>query len=291
MPEGPEVRVIADALNQTLTGRYIVNLSYNTGSRYAKKGLLGHQQFIDALPLRINHIITKGKRIIFCLDQDIYLVSFLGMEGHWMFVPEKHSNLWLDMGSILPTTPRLRLIEYTLFYDDSRHFGFLDIIFGQNALQTNLAHIGPDLLQETVSMESWRGVITRPRLKNKIIGDFLHEQKYFSGIGNYLRAEILYQTKIHPERSLGQLTPDEIAVLLITAQQILRASYAHNGHTEYTFFDPLGRKGTFPVVVYNCSTCPLGHPITVTHKQKLNRKTGNMEKTGQGMHWCPTCQH
>src|SRR5437868_8345586 len=151
MPEGPEVKVIADALNQTLRGLTLINLSYDIGSRYAKttdKNAVWrqqHQQFLGLLPLTLHGITTKGKRLIWQFDRDMAIVSFLGMEGHWMFQPEKHSNLWLDFGRILPTTPQLRVIERTLYYDDSRHFGFIEFCFGRSALQSALKHIGPDL--------------------------------------------------------------------------------------------------------------------------------------------------
>src|SRR5579885_1286425 len=170
MPEGPEVRVIADALNQTIRGHVLVNLSFDSSWRYnktegknAKPNQAWRQQcqsFLNELPLTLHQITTRGKRLIFHFDRDIFLVSFLGMEGHWMFQPEKHSNLWLDFGRILPTTPPLRVIEHTLYFDDSRHFGILDFCFGQPALHAALKHIGPDLLQDIIPLEQWRQVLT-----------------------------------------------------------------------------------------------------------------------------------
>ena len=289
MPEGPEVAVIADSLNSVLIGKQIINLSIDEKSRYSKSGLPGHQQFRDQLPLEVKSITSRGKKVIFSLTKDIYLVSSLGMEGHWIWKPtERHSNLWIDFGHIEGS---LKVCQHRLFYDDSRHHGILEIIFGTDELKARLSKLGPDLLKDEVTVPMWQDQIRKKTRKHMLISNFLMKQEYFCGIGNYLRAEILYKTGydpvtgeykrgIPPDARLDELTDDEIKRLQECSQAELRASYSSGGHTEYTYLNPTGSPGTHPVIIYNKERCPLGHPIR-------REKIGSDDRT---MHWCPTCQ-
>jgi formamidopyrimidine-DNA glycosylase len=52
--------------------------------------------------------------------------------------------------------------------------------------------------------------ILKPKNLNKPIGNVLMDQKVISGIGNYLRADILWLSKISPFRKVKDLTDKEI---------------------------------------------------------------------------------
>ena len=46
--------------------------------------------------------------------------------------------------------------------------------------------------------------------QNKKIGELLLDQRFISGVGNYLRADIMYCSKIHPNTEIGNIPPDII---------------------------------------------------------------------------------
>jgi DNA-formamidopyrimidine glycosylase len=275
MPEGPEVHTIADWLNQQVTGFTLLDLDYSATSRYNKRksnsstgesnlvevGLDGLQDLRDRLPLTIVEIGAKGKKIIFMLEDEklenrVFLISSLMMEGRWQWEDGKHCDLWLRVQG--PNQePR------NLYFCDPRHFGTMEIIFGEENLLTRLKEIGPDLLSDEITNEEWLKKIRNGRIKNKKIGLFLTEQKYFSGIGNYLRAEILYDAKISPHRKLIDLSDEEALAIFDSSRRLIRESYEAQGATLATYRNPHGGKGGFRVLIYNKKTDPLGNPVIV----------------------------
>ena len=92
---------------------------------------------------------------------------------------------------------------------------------------------------------------------------FLMSPNYVSGIGNYLKSEILYRCRINPFRSLGTLTDEEVARLYGTCLSTIQQAYQSGGLTHGTFLDPDMEKGTFPIFVYKRAgqADPHGHTI------------------------------
>src|SRR3989304_5872633 len=76
------------------------------------------------------------------------------------------------------------------------------------------------------------------RLNNSQICAFLMNQKYFSGLGLYLCCEILYLSKIKPDRILSELTDDEIKELFDVILTTVKRSYDSGGHTIKSYISP-----------------------------------------------------
>ncbi len=79
MPEGPEVRRFADALNQALSGKLIVSLLARTPAATAWEkehpGVL--------LPKRIQRVLSHGKHLVGLIEGGYYFHSHLMMWGSW----------------------------------------------------------------------------------------------------------------------------------------------------------------------------------------------------------------
>jgi DNA-formamidopyrimidine glycosylase len=269
MPEGPEVRIIADCLEKVLVGKTLLNICFDERSRYARHPLPNLDEL--TFPYKFSRVFTKGKKIIMMLSKDIYLISSLGMEGKWTFEKGTHSNLWFELSDDEENN--------ILYFNDSRHFGILEILTSENQLKERLSKIGPDLLNEEVSEDLWKKISRGKRIQKMQICKFLMEQKYFSGIGNYLRAEILYQAKIRPDRSLGELSDEELETIRVAALQLIRSSYESKGCTLHSYWDVYGNTGDFKVIVYEKSTDPFGNTV--------QRDTFS---DGRTMHWVPAVQ-
>jgi len=275
MPEGPEVAVIVNFLSTVYVGKTLVGLSYDANSRYAKSGWTSHTQFLDRLPQKVNKIWSRGKKIVWELE-DLAIVFSLGMEGKFKVQPTKHSNLWFSFGEIVGTTA---LISDTLYFDDTRHFGTVELILSLTDCTQRLQELELDILTDTISSETWRDRIRRKKWMNKCIADVLLDQNLIAGIGNYLRAEILYACRINPFRLVITLSDDELDDILLQAKIITRRSLECQGATIYTFESVDGGKGHFKMKVYNKSTDELGNEVS-----KSPTAGGRM------IHWVPTIQ-
>jgi len=250
MPESPEVRIIAEKLQKCI-GYYIMKIS----------GEMSHKINLQ-FPRQIKGVTVKGKKLIFILDNDIYLVNSLSMTGDWMFQPTKTTRITFEL--LEPTTNN----KINLYYDDQRKFGTFDTYIGiQNLINSFKNKVGPDLLNEEVSYQQWKKVTSS--VKDKQICDFLIEQKYFSGIGNEYRAEIAYHAGLNPTRLLNTLSEDELKKLYTSSITVLRNAYHKLRDTpnEYTS------------MVYNKSFDPYGNPIQIA-----------LCKSKRKVYWVPNIQ-
>ena len=162
----------------------------------------------------------------------------------------------------------------TLYYDDQRKFGTLEIGAGELVLKD----VGPSFMQDEVTLEIFYNAIRNKRLTKKPIADFLLEQKYVSGIGNYLRADILYLARISPFRLLGQISDAEVTHLYNACLDRFAVAYAANGHTIRSYFTPIGESGAYNPLVYGKSRSPAGNPVSTE------------TKAGRTIHWDPIVQ-
>jgi len=175
-------------------------------------------------------------------------------------------------------------VEWTLYYDDVRSFGKLNLLTPEE-YTTKINKIGPDLLSDVIDPKEWRNKLKNGRIKNKMICDYLMEQSYFSGIGNYLKSDILYICKIKPDRPVSGLSDVEIDLLLKVSLETIRESYSHGGLTIENFWSPDGTRGTYPTKVYNRATDDNG--LTV-HKIKCIKASGTEDT--RTTHWVPEVQ-
>ena len=57
------------------------------------------------------------------------------------------------------------------------------------------------------------------------------DQHVFAGLGNYLRSEILFLSRLHPKRTLGSLSVDERRRLASQIHTVIHRSYQSKGMT------------------------------------------------------------
>ncbi|KAM9383532.1 endonuclease 8-like 2 [Phaethornis superciliosus] len=100
----------------------------------------------------------------------------------------------------------------------------------------------------------------------------LLDQRYFSGLGNIIKNEILYLAKIHPLTQGSLLALSDLEHLLDSAVQFSSA-WLHS---------KLRGAGLHPQI-YQKEQCPLGHAVT---KGTLGPLDGLKRLTW----WCPQCQ-
>ena len=282
MPEGPEVRSIVDVLNQKITGKTLVQINWNHKSRFHKKSPTNYYELKKLFPLTVIKVTCKGKQIFFHLEcksgKIVYLNSFLGMSGSWLFNPGKYSDMWFNFGNVVQSKPiDLCIVEDTVYYNDQRHFGSINIYLTLEEYKNRLNDIGPDLLNSVVTSDIWNSLISKHRRCSII--SFLMNQGIVSGVGNYLSSEIMYRSRIKPDRKISELNQEEIDILLKVSIQTIQKSYASKGLTIKDYQDPNGDLGTFELQVYQKDVDPYGNSVM---KNKFY--------SGRTTHWVPGLQ-
>ena len=171
MPELAELKLTADYINKTAKGKTFKKIKKNPEHKW--KPLEQQNQFFEI------SAESRGKELILYMDQ--YPVRMtMGMSGYFRLTKTgkeyKHSHL------IFEST-----CGWSLSFVDMRRFG--KWWPGQDWSKDR----GPD---PTLDFEGFVKNITDNldnRAFNKPICEVLLNQKYFNGIGNYLRAEIIYR--------------------------------------------------------------------------------------------------
>lgn len=267
MPEGAEVKIIAEGIAHALTNKTITKVEILSG-RYAKKVPDGWEELQSALPLKVIGAGCHGKFIFALFSEERYLWSTLGMTGSWNPFETKHARIKITTQD-----------GTELYYNDMRNFGTLKFVIGKNAMLKKLKSLGPDMLAQDVSTNEFKNALMKKSAKT--IAQNLMDQKLICGVGNYVKAEALYKARISPHRVTSTLTDDEFARLNDACKKVLRDSYDMGGSSirSYKTFD--GKSGGYGVhfCVYGQETCPLGY--TVVREETKDKRT---------THWVPEVQ-
>lgn len=283
MPESPELAVSRDRLKKIIEGRNILSVSPGLTGRYTKKLPDGHEEVSALLksngPAKIKEVGTHGKFMWWWLKmpqiQDaFFLHCTYGMAAQWNGSPSKHTAYVVEYG----TSPITRDNGY-LYFNDQRHFGTIKFVRGGEAHRRKLATLGPCILSGGLTLE----IFAEKMLKKptRIIAEALMDQSVVAGVGNYLRAEILYDCGVDPWRNVTELASEEYVKLCEATVRIAEASYKSQGASIKTYRNVDGSTGTtqFDFKAYGRKECPSGHEIT-------RRQDGN----GRMIHWCERCQ-
>ncbi len=214
MPEGPEVRKYADALDKTLSGRPIK--SFTARTREARKWL--EQQGDQLLGRLIIRVVSHGKHLIGHIKGGFYFHSHLMMWGRWQtFKPgppreidrRERARIVVDGGAaILFSAPIFNVGKGDPYEQDE----YLD-------------SLGPDVLPYK---GRFRAAEFRRRLMaedSMTIGAALLNQQVVAGVGNYLRAEILFNCRIDPWKLVRDLSSSELKCLSKSIPEIALRSY------------------------------------------------------------------
>tara|TARA_R110000787_G_scaffold243862_1_gene349834 strand:- start:166 stop:975 length:810 start_codon:yes stop_codon:yes gene_type:complete len=268
MPEGPEVKTTVDFLkkyqNKSLTHFQVVS------GRYTKKPIHNINNPGWCTPLNLESVNCKGKFIYFSFEKNVHFFSTLGMTGEWSNRLTRHTRLKFEFDSNK---------DEPLYFNDVRNFGTLKIILSNKDLDKKLKSLGPDILSSYVDAELFKSRLDKK--PNWSVAKALMDQSVVSGVGNYLKAEILYASEISPHRLCKDLTTKEVELIAQESFDITRLSYNSGGATIKNYRKPDGKKGLYSqrFAVYNQKTSPCGHEVI--KEQTLDKRT---------THWVPAVQ-
>ena len=272
MPEGPEIRRIADALEKQVAGRVIDRIYF---------GLDSLKQWEQRLAgVKIKKIETYGKAMVTCLDNELYIYSHNQLYGRWYFC---------NTGDYPDSKRQLRVAidcqgKSALLYSAS------DItVLNQQELQHHpfICKLGPDVLRKTSTVEQIVERLRSDRFRNHQLGGVLTDQSFVAGLGNYLRCEILFYTGLHPKVRSSELDDKKCHLLASAILELARQSYQTAGITNHLeHAQQLMKQGaTFEDARFYVFR---RQGLACYHCGSLIEK---FSQAGQTCYCCPMCQH
>lgn len=263
MPEAPELSYIRDYITEYCLGDKLQSVEILKG-RYKKHGApKNFKGFVNNLPLKLLRVEKKGKVLFLYFENDWCVISKLGLTG-WWYVNEDEPTWKKVTPNVVFTFKKVKL-----YYTDQLSYGTLTFTQDEKVIQKELNKLAPDI--ELVTEKQFMEQVIKKQKTNGLIEDALiDQQKFVSGIGNYLKSEILYDAKISPLRSVQDLSETDWKQILKSSKKVIRRIYKHV-NDEHTYMDTMK--------VYQKEVDPVGNKIQ-KHKTK----------TGRTSFWVPNIQ-
>jgi formamidopyrimidine-DNA glycosylase len=233
VPELPEVEITARGLRERVLGRMIVTVGSLDWPRMAPNATL-ETLAKTAIGRTIESVMRRGKYVIVGLSGEAYLVLHRKMSGNLILrttdlpvAAHTHLTVTFDDG-------------WRLDFVDPRKFGRIYLFLGRDALDTFLdERLGPEPLEiQRRELDALLGK-RRGRLKALLL-----DQSFLAGIGNLYADEILWEARLHPERSVESLSARERGRLHTAIQQVLSTAIERRGTSFSDYVDAEGEPGT-----------------------------------------------
>ena len=327
MPEGPEVRRAAAALDDALAGREI--RAFSTRIKTARAWLREHggtdtDEGAAFVGRRIARVRSHGKWLWgeaaptgaaaapeasggpALGGETLYFASHFLMWGRWHVVApddelamtrDKRERARIEVDgavAVLTTAPKFAVGTGDPCAEDGP-----------------LAHLGPDTLPyegpEAFDVDAFHDRLLSGEHHERTLGAVLLDQTVLAGVGNYLRAEILHACRLDPWMTVGELTPDALACLDREIPAVCAFAYAHGGRTitdeevetmranpDLHYGEPHEwnlKHRIFRRTNLACLVCG----DTVRQKKQVTRRwvdgDGEPQEKRRPIYFCPTCQN
>lgn len=206
MPEGPEVTYLVNNLLTKYIGKQLKNIKILYGRYITHGSPKNFNKFIKLLPAKCINVFKKGKIIFFQFDNGWYIISKLGMSG-WYY-KENSKMKWYSYNA----KNFIFSFDKNLIFSDYRNFGTFIFTNDINIINKEIDKLAPDILDHKLKFNDIlnRILLYQSKYKNELIENIIINQKFIiSGIGNYLKSEILYKTKISPLRKISDIKINE----------------------------------------------------------------------------------
>jgi endonuclease VIII-like 1 len=195
MPEAPEVKLMADFCNTFQGTTKVVSVQVLPISKWKDISFHVGDPAIS-LPLLDFHFLSHGKEMALDLysGEDFYkrIVFQMGMSGNWMFIDEA---TWVESTEIRKNTTFRVLLrknnkEGFLILHDTRRFAK----WFESDSKTWGKNRGPCPYSEREEFVENVLLSLNDSAFKKPIYETLMDQRYFNGVGNWIRSVLIYKT-------------------------------------------------------------------------------------------------
>lgn len=295
MPEGPEVRKHAIALATVLEKQKLLEVRART--KDAKAWLLENPDKLAGR--KILRVYSHGKHLLIQLEDEYFFHSHLMMWGRWQILESSPEETDRRERARITTKKGCAILFSAPIFQIGQGNPYEQIL--------NLNSLGPDILPYKGKFDSLEFLrrLELPENRERAIGAALLDQKICAGVGNYLRAEILFSCRIDPYKSASELSEKELKYLCKTIPAQAKLALETSGTTSLA---DRARMENDPMLLYKggglwsakhyvfrrtglaCVVC--GEKIRqlrqMTHV--VQGEEGEEEKT-RILYFCPSCQN
>ena len=261
MPELPEVQTTVNGLKSKVLKRTFVDV-WSDWEKLVKKPKDFRQFKREIKNKKIIKIYRRAKNIIFDLSDGLSLLVHQKMTGHllvgsWNLV----SGSWNPIGKGPLNDPYNRFLHLVFFLDnppsqkasarqsikmlalsDARKFAKVEL-WKTEELNKELEKLGPEPLGKNFIFEKFKKALGKK--KSGKIKQVLMSPEVIAGIGNIYASEILWQAKVHPEKSVAKLSEKELELIYQAIKKILEIAIKLGGDSFSDYRKPDGTKGDF----------------------------------------------
>ena len=271
VPELPEVETVARELQPRLVGQRIVSI--RVGEKVLRKPWSAAWA-TKILGRKVLAVRRRGKWVLLDLDNRRCLVFHLGMTGrltvHAIGEPlAAHTHLIVG----LETGAEMR-------FNDVRRFGSATLYADAGALEKFFAtsRLGPEPFDLRSDYWSERLASTKRCLKAVLL-----DQTVLAGVGNIYADESLFEARVHPACSAGDLGRPAAERLRKAVVKVLRRAIERRGASIRNYVGGSGLKGRYQEEfrVYGRAGKPCRRCRTPIERIRL---------AGRSTHYCPRCQ-
>ena len=221
MPELPEVEIVKQSLNKSITGKIIKDI------------LIKNRNLRFKIPKNFEKNIVKKK-----------IVKVDRFSKHLILKFEDSSNLMIHLGMsgtihLINKSRKKNSITNTSFY----HSPLLPKKHNHVEIKIdNFKKYGPEPFDPLFNKNY---IFNYFKNKKKNIKNFLIDQNFVSGIGNIYACEILFLCKILPFKKVSSLSLNDCQKISYYSKVVLRKAIKKGGSSIRDFINTGGDQGSF----------------------------------------------
>lgn len=221
MPEGPEIRRMVDDIGKAVAGKTAEQVFFAFDHYKPFESVLAGRQ--------VTEVTARGKAVLIffgATDED----------GPWCVY--SHNQLYgkwrIGRPSVVPQTRRQLRFAILAPKKAARLYSASDIrlVRPEELHEVDyLARLGPDPLNQSVSVDDLMAVFDDKRFRGRNLGGLLLDQGFIAGVGNYLRSEILFEARLAPKNRPRDLDAESRRRLAEAVLTLIDRTYALKGIT------------------------------------------------------------
>ena len=268
MPEGPETKRMVDTISRDLVNKKIIS------TKFYHKSLVS----LPKTGLAVKEVVSKGKAVVIRLNNNYSIITHNQLYGRWT-------------SSRLATKIRhnrsLR-IEFCTEKKAIRLWSATDISVFKTIDENHhpyIKNLGPDVLDITTTPELIFSRLISDKFKNRQFSGLLLNQRFISGLGNYLRSEILFYSNCMYDDKSSKLNTSQNKLLATNIKDVSIRAYNQKGNT--IFYDDLMLKKLDKTIKNRrfMVFARKGHPCYMCENIILKDQASSRR-----IYYCPQCQ-
>jgi DNA-formamidopyrimidine glycosylase len=240
MPEGPEVRrqserMHAEMANQDLTEICVFDKKISSDAVSRLRKVIAHVHRHPEKRLFVEKVRNKGKYMYLQLRLQEpgssgvkFIGCHMGMQGWWETTRNEYTRVSITVGGKV------------WYFNDRIRLGKFEVLT-VSEMRDHLASLGPDVLSDAFTEQKFMRQIARA--KRRSVAMALLDQSLFSGVGNYLRADIMYTCRLHPLKKISELSDEQLHELYHAIVKVSRNSYRDENYQTLVYQQTQDAKG------------------------------------------------